>query len=229
VVNVALRPGVEKIQLLRMQLDGGRFLSMTNIYQDIFMTNGVTRTQELQRVMIQPDILFRARDFGLKFFFYPNYPPVFFTDYFARSDASKWQNNAAMNENPSGAGPGLITPGAEITFGKTARYDGLGSGQSYQMHWASFGESPEDIFVYSGNETASSATVSTAVSVSGGEPIFTWKLLIQVSVNYRIEASANLKDWTPVGNVSSPDDGFVTFSYPISDDFRYFRAILDPQ
>jgi hypothetical protein len=228
-VNVALRPGVEKIQLVRMQLDGGRFLPMTKIYNDVFITNGLAQTQQVQRLMIQPDILFRARDFGLKFFFYPNYPPIFLTDYLARSDASKWQNNGAMNENPSGAGPGLITPGAEITFGKTARYDGLGSAATYQRHWASFGESPDGIFVYAGNETASSATVSTAVSVSGGEPVFTWKLLIQVGVNYRVDASTNLKDWTPVGNISSTDDGFVTFSYPISDDFRYFRAILDPQ
>jgi hypothetical protein len=123
-VNIALRPGVEKIQLVRMQLDGNGFLPMTNVYNDVFITNGRSQTQEVQRVVAQPDILFRARDLGLQFLF-PT--PYFYADLATRSDASGWENNSALNEDSSGAGPGIIKPGAQITFNKTGRYDRLGS------------------------------------------------------------------------------------------------------
>jgi len=153
VVNIALRPGVGKIQLVQMSFTDGRFAPVTNLFTDIYITNGIARTQQLQRVITTPDILFRARDFGLKFdYFYTNYPPIVYADLWARSDASSWQNNASLNGASSRAGPGTITPGAEITFNNTGRYNGLGGvlggGFPYSplySSWGSFGESPESV------------------------------------------------------------------------------------
>jgi hypothetical protein len=235
IVNIALRPGVEKIQLMRMPLSNGRFVPVTNSFADTYITDGIVRTQQLQRVVTTPDILFRARDFGLKFYhFLTNDPPFVYADLWTRSDALAWQNNASLNGDAVGAGPGTITPGAEITFNNTGRYNGLGPiGGPYSplsSSWGSFGESPESLIPSFSNERVTSATASTRLSLEEGQPILTWELLIQVEVNYRIDASANLKDWTPVGNLKSPFFlGFATFRHPISEEARYFRAVWDPE
>jgi hypothetical protein len=224
IVDVALRPGVEKIRLVRMELNGDQFLPITNIFTDIFIANGLSQTQQLQRVVTQPDILFRAHDFGLRFFTNP--PAYYYKEFLLRTDASGWQNNANLNDNPAGAGPGIIKPPAQITFAKTARYAGLGF---LSLNWASFGEAPEDIVIYGGTDTVTTATLNTEISLDAGHSMFVWTLLLQLNVNYRVDASSNLKDWTPIGNLINVDDGLATFRYPISEEARYFRAVLDPQ
>jgi hypothetical protein len=232
VVDVALRPGIEKIQLVRMMTDGGQFVPITNVFIDTFFTNGIAQTQQLQRVICEPDILFRAKDLGVNFYFSTNFPSGFVTRIWEKGGASGWQNNAEVNNKPGAAGPGIIQPGGAISFNKIGRYwssqIGTPEGRSYR-NWASYGEGPDDMFVYLGHEVATSATVSTRLLTDGPEPLFEWKVLLQTDVNYRLDSSTNLIDWTSVRNLSNTNDGFTTWREPVSGPMKSFRLVLEPQ
>jgi len=110
-VNGAWRPGVEKITFVRQPFDGSsaRFLPLTNQFTDTYITNGGSVQQQLQRVVTQPDILFSAGD---------TYEGVDATLPWFRTGTSNWFNNAVLNGNLSGAGPGVIQPPSTITFVK---------------------------------------------------------------------------------------------------------------
>ncbi len=110
-VNGALRPGIDKITFLPHQAGANPwdFLPMTNQYTDTYITNGTVMQQQVQRVINQQDFLFCAGDAGKE---YPVVLP------FARTGTSNWINNAPLNGNSSGAGPGVIQPQVKITFDK---------------------------------------------------------------------------------------------------------------
>ncbi|MBM3833919.1 MAG: hypothetical protein FJ403_11745 [Verrucomicrobia bacterium] len=111
-VDVALRPGVDKITLIRANFDSiiGATFSNVVVYTDIIITNGVVRQQLARRVLTQPDILFSAADLGL----INNINPVLIDRDIA------YQNNSTLNSiRPTPlSGPGVINPRVEIAFGK---------------------------------------------------------------------------------------------------------------
>jgi hypothetical protein len=115
VVDLALRPGVDKITFKLAKYDSlfGFFITVTNQYEDSYMTNGSLKTQTTQRVLIQPDILFSAEDLGLNGYGIP------FT---WRRSAPNFVNNDALNGQATLAGPGIIQPQAVITFNKLGPY-----------------------------------------------------------------------------------------------------------
>jgi hypothetical protein len=231
VVQVASRPGVEKIEFVRMQRTEGQFLPLTNLFTDTFVTDQGCQQQELQRVSREPDILFTAADLGMKFFFDDQYLYVATVRTWARTDTSNWQNNAGLNNRPSGAGPGIIRPSATITFNKMGRYSEahLGNPQFYSFPaWGSFDEDPDDIAPFPGNETATSVTVNASVIRDGAQPMFDWKLLIKTNAIYRIQTTTNLTDWITVASLTNTSEGFTTFRYPASDPSRSLRAVLAP-
>ena len=111
VVDLALRPGVDKITFKLAKYDSmfGFFITVTNQYEDSYMTNYTLQTQTTQRVLIQPDILFSAEDLGLDVDGIP---------YRTRRSTPNWVNNDALNGQAALAGPGVIQPQAVITFNK---------------------------------------------------------------------------------------------------------------
>lgn len=108
-IDIAVRPGVDKLTFVEGKYQDivGPFISITNRYLDTFVTNGVLAKQYTQRILTNsPDILFTAADLG-------GVP-------YAVSDTANWINNDALNGLAgNAAGPGVITPGALITLGKT--------------------------------------------------------------------------------------------------------------
>jgi hypothetical protein len=64
VVNLASRPGVDKITFVPQPYDSllGLFLPFTNQFVDTFFTNGIVQHQQLERVTTEPDFLFSAVD-----------------------------------------------------------------------------------------------------------------------------------------------------------------------
>jgi hypothetical protein len=64
IVNFALRPGVGKVQFVHMieESQVGSFISNTVTWVDTFLTNGVSRSQNLVRTATAPDVLFDAGD-----------------------------------------------------------------------------------------------------------------------------------------------------------------------
>jgi hypothetical protein len=112
VVNAALRPGIGEINFYRVEYDsllGQNFVAVTNFYTDRYVSNSVLVRQPLQRVIIQPDIVFTAEDLGVV-----GVAPVFVS----RTSTANWSNNAQLNSG-AGAnvyGPGIINPRIVIAF-----------------------------------------------------------------------------------------------------------------
>jgi hypothetical protein len=117
-VQTALRPGVDKINFRRVSLIGTNFSPITIRYTDryIDLQTGRRISQPVERLVLQPDIIFAVTDLGTV-----QEVPV----RVRRTDTTGWTNNAALNTFLGGAGlggPGVITPGAVIAFSDIARY-----------------------------------------------------------------------------------------------------------
>ncbi|HXJ61288.1 MAG TPA: hypothetical protein VNU68_31980 [Verrucomicrobiae bacterium] len=123
-VQVALRPGRDKITFQRVNFDsllGTTFTPITNRYVDKYVhpTSGRLISQRVQRVIQQPDILFVVGDLGTD-------PVTALPVIGGFTDASGWSNNVALNsQNPAVVnlgGPGLIIPGIIISFSDLVPY-----------------------------------------------------------------------------------------------------------
>jgi hypothetical protein len=117
-VRTALRPGLEKITFQRVGLAGTNFTPITLRFTDRFITNFTTyriSRQPVERLVLQPDIIFAVRDLGTVF-----EVPV----RSLRSGTANWTNNAALNSlSPLGlGGPGTINPPVVITFSDMVPY-----------------------------------------------------------------------------------------------------------
>src|SRR6266545_4512596 len=125
-VNTALRPGVEKISLVRVEFDSVVGVSgpFTNIYTDTYVTNGTSFQQKVERVTTVPDILFGAADIGVDAAGIP----------FAASRTYAFNNNSVLNTSGavSHSGPGTIAPPIEVNFSNLGPWFynvGTGSGE----------------------------------------------------------------------------------------------------
>jgi hypothetical protein len=116
VIDLALRPGVDKITFKLARYDSlfGLFITVTNEYTDTYYTNSTLKTQNTQRVLTQPDILFAAEDLGIK----EKGLPILSR----RTNTDGWVNNDPLNGQSTLAGPGVIQPQVVITFSKLGPY-----------------------------------------------------------------------------------------------------------
>ena len=106
VITTGVRAGIEKIKYVRVDYDSlfGVFEPITNYWVDTVITNGGTISQNMQRPLVAPDILFDAADLqggddgsqGLIGLGYANQP---------------WSNNNGLNGLGGNYGPGVIEPG----------------------------------------------------------------------------------------------------------------------
>ncbi|HEU5070271.1 MAG TPA: hypothetical protein VFV96_07650 [Verrucomicrobiae bacterium] len=117
VVSLALRGGVDKITFKQVRYDSlvgvGYFQVETNTYTDFYYTNSVLKSQNIQRVVDQPDIVFAAADLGLS-----DGVPILFR----RTDTSGWANNDAINGSTTLDGPGVIQGSVFFTYSKLGPY-----------------------------------------------------------------------------------------------------------
>lgn len=117
-VSLALRGGVDKIVFKQVKYDSfvgiGTFLAETNTYDDKYYSNGVLRTQSIQRAIAQPDIIFAAQDLGVD----AAGLPVAFT----RTDTGNWINNDALNGTTTLDGPGVIQGPVVLNYSKVGPY-----------------------------------------------------------------------------------------------------------
>ena len=118
VVDLALRGGVDKITFKQVHYDSfvgiGTFIVETNSYVDSYYANGVLKTQNIQRAVNLPDIIFGAADLGLDV----DGLPVLFR----RSGTGNWVNNDALNGTTTLDGPGVIAGTATLNFSKIGPY-----------------------------------------------------------------------------------------------------------
>ncbi len=112
VVDLALRPGVDKFNFVQAKYDStfGFFITVTNTYTDTYVTNSTLHTQTVQRVLTQPDILFAAADLDV----YVDGSLITATR--TTCTAPIWVNNDALNGPIPQSGPGQINGQVVITF-----------------------------------------------------------------------------------------------------------------
>ena len=115
-VDQAIRPGVDKVNFVRGQYDSiiGSFIAITNVWTDTYISNGVARSQSVQRAIIAPDIVLQVEDLGID----PEGIPIFAT----RTDTAPGINNDAINGSSQQAGPGVIQGPAIFSFSSVGPY-----------------------------------------------------------------------------------------------------------
>jgi hypothetical protein len=144
----ALRGGLDKLTFQRVNYDsliGLGFVTITNKYRDNIITNGRPGFQKVQRVIVEPDILFLSEDIGLI-----QGVPASST----RTGTAGWLNNNAVNGRANQQGPGVIPPPIRITFTDNAPYfvkfleSPFGNHLDVPFVWGSFDASTNTPIIY---------------------------------------------------------------------------------
>lgn len=212
-VNGAWRPGVDKITFVPQAVDSltGAFLPMTNQFTDTYITNGNVIQQQLARVTLQPDFLFSVADTG---------KGDFTTPWFVRTGTTNWINNAALNGNPSGAGPGIIQPPVQIIFNKLGRQlfssgtdlDEIGNDEP--LFWGSFDASTNAPVFYpvppqSGtNQMIVRMWLEMGTYPSWTTTSFEWNPIGASGAQFLFQTSTDLTDWVTL--FTNSNDGTIT-------------------
>ncbi|MCL5097866.1 MAG: hypothetical protein M1608_10155, partial [Candidatus Omnitrophica bacterium] len=116
-VATGLRPGIGKLTFERVKFDSlisQTFTPITNSYTETVLTNSVEVTQDVDRIINAPDIVFLAGDLGIN----ADGIPIFMS----RSGTTNWVNNAALNSMTAVGGPGVIQPQIQISLSTTMPY-----------------------------------------------------------------------------------------------------------
>jgi len=220
-VNRALRPGVGKINFVRQQFDsGGQAIPITNAFVDTYITNGLVRHQDLERVILQPDFVFSVADLSDG---NPDQPS------FSRTDTSTWWNGSGPPSSASG--PGVIMPPVKITFHKlgpsVVTSDQLPEGTAFveQHRWGSFDGSsnPAYSFGTAGNEMTIHLWLRSLAStlIPRG---FTWKAPIAADQPVTLQTSTNLTQWVSLASITN-SGVVVNWDHFFSLPHRFFRLV----
>jgi hypothetical protein len=228
-VNGAWRPGIDKITFVPHPHGAlpWEFLPATNQYTDTYITNGSVMQQQVQRVINQPDFLFCAGDAG------KDYPAVL---PFARTGTSNWINNAALNGNPSGGGPGVIQPPVRITFDKLGQtLATVGSGlqetnYDESTYWGTYDQSTNAPIIYplpqSGNNQL---TVRLWLPYGVPYPVPLGRSVElsatgQSGASFLLQSSTNLTDWISLATNQLNGSILTLFEFP-SVSARFYRLV----
>ena len=195
-VNTALRPGIGKITFVRHKFDhhSGQPLPMRFRYPDVYIENGVTVRQHVERVVKSPDILFGTAE---------NSPYISWPALYRRTDTSPWEDNAAINGNPTGAGPGVIRPPIRIDFQRVGLSVGTtpqdpGGAFFMQTGWAWFdGTTNAPVkFPSADSVVGNKMTVWLRLYNPGLTSDFYWHAPVIRGATAALESSTNLVNWT---------------------------------
>lgn len=220
-VDGALRPGVEKITFVRQPSDSvtGKFLSMTNRFTDNFFTNGIVAQQQVQRVTQSPDFLFSAGDTTVGI-------PAEYT--ISRTGTSQWVNNAALNGNPGGEGPGVITPPVKITFQKLGIMI-LPDGSNLTLPWQSFDGSTNAPIQY---PVTSGPTNDVVMHLIWGatfpdlsKNVLTWRFSANTGALFDFQKSSNLMTWNSLATITNDGTISMYLSSPPTSSAGFFRLV----
>jgi len=225
-VDGGWRPGVDKISFMRHPMDSatGQFSPATNRFIDTFIADGVTKHQQLERVVYQPDFLFTADDLTRS-------PYLSFST--ASTDTHNWVNNADLNGNGGGAGPGVIQPSVGIIFHKLGPTvesdDNYPVGNVRLSSWASFNELANTPIIYPNLDEGDADHLSIRFRLykndyrlQMGE--FLWYMPLSRGQTVSLQTSTNLKDWASV-DIETNLGGIIEWQHASSGPQRFFRAL----
>lgn len=206
-VDKATRPGRGKISLIRHDYDAisRTFIPRVQNFNDSYLNeNNAIVTQRVQRVITTPDILFSAASLGLE-----NGAPVMIR----KSPASRWINDATLNSSTATDGPGVIPPGAILTFSTD-----LASNQA-PYAWGTF-TSLGDYYKISGG----GSKLPTLELIAKNATTLSIKLSGLVRRRYTISGSTNFTSWANITTVSNLDT--TQFNLAITNTSPFFiRAV----
>ncbi len=220
-VRTAYRPGVEKITLVQHPMGAlsREVLPVTNRWTDIYYDLDGPAYQNLERVTTQPDILFSGRDLGVQ---------VGWT----RTGTTNWSNNAELNWNAGGGGPGVIQPPIAITFNTIGPFYVNYSPQFLDepsavpvSGWGSYDGSTNAPFVYPDvGITFKPTQVQFQLTVAGLSHDFGWQLPGPAYGRFWFQTATNLTDWTTLTTVTNSGLEFDYQFYALPDEAaRFFR------
>jgi hypothetical protein len=212
-VNGAWRPGVDKITFVPQPVDSltGEFLPMTNQFTDTYITNGNVMQQQLARVTSQPDFLFSVADTG---------NGDITTPWFVRTGTTNWINNAALNGNSTGAGPGIIQPPVKIIFNKLGQQFSNSGNDSDEVafdtpqFWGSFDASTNAPVVYPAPPQTGTNQLTVRMWLEMGTypnwstTSFEWKPASTPGAQFFFQTSTNLTDWGTI--FTNSNNGSIT-------------------
>jgi len=230
-VNLALRPGVDKITFQRLDFDAvaGRFIEITNQYTDYYLSNNVVQRQALERSIDEPDILFSANYCGW--------------DVVSRSGTTNWINYAL----PSGDGPGVIQPPVVINFNQLGpSWSHYSADDGYTTNdlspifgcWASFDGTTNPPVIYPMNPFTTNGTAFHLL-IEPVEPFttefmdpalfttdFTWNLAGKPEAVFLLQTSTNLVDWINATSITNVG-GTFTFAERVVPGVpaRFYRTV----
>ena len=236
--NGAWRPGVEKITFVRQPSDrwSRRFRPFCYHFTDVYLKNNVLLQQRAEREIRQPDFLFCAADTG------ENSPD---TPLFLRTGTTNWLNNAALNGNTNGEGPGVIQPPIKITFQKLGPIIITGDAgnpyfqpTTYNQSWGSFDDSTNAPVVYPAlarNNTlfiirlrfwvSSYTNAFGNVSYNTQLTNHTWHLRIPIGGQASLQVSTNQINWTSVATATNTGAVTEWDHHGTEDPQTFFRVI----
>jgi hypothetical protein len=225
-VVTADRPGVEKITLVRHPAGSlnGRFMPFTNQWTDIYYDFDFPVYQQVERVTTQPDIIFRAQDLG----------PSTMVD---RTGTTNWINNADLNGNPGGVGPGVIQGPVTITFNSIGPFYYTGPRINTNTFpneldsilvagWGSFcGTSNAPITYPIGQAPFQPTIIHVTFQVDTAGYDLHWPVAARAYQFVALQTTTNLTDWITLTTLTNSGARFdYQFSRPAGESARFFRA-----
>ena len=230
-VRTADRPGIEKVTFVRHPYGtlNGEFKPFTNRWTDVYYDWDDPVYQDVEQITTQPDILFSGRDMGVG-------------AALTRTGTTNWVNNADLNDNSGGAGPGVIQPPVIFTFNTVGRFyvnvedpssilRGLSqSGATVGCSWGSFDGSTNIPLMYPNVQIAFQPTeVRFRLLLNAGTNDFRWLLSGAAYGRFLFQTATNLTAWTTLTTLTNSGEPFsYQFQAVTNENIRFFRTIQQP-
>lgn len=219
----AYRPGIEKVNFVPHPVSqlSGQFKSFTNQWMDVFYTaDDYPDYQEVQRITKAPDILFTARDLG----------PMLL---YSTTSTTNWSNNANLNGNAGGAGPGVIQPPVVITLNSAipvyVNSSPINLNQlnaaPYYGYWGSFDGSTNAPIIYpSGQVLFQPSKVLFNLMFGNSTKQFIWTLSGGANGLFYFQTATNMNSWTTLATLTNSGAAInCLFQAITNEQGRYFR------
>ncbi len=230
-VQTADRPGIEKVTFVRHPYGSlnGEFEPFTNQWTDVYYGWDGPVYQEVERDTTSPDILFTGSDFGVGLAV-------------TRTGTTNWANNATLNDNSGGAGPGVVQPPITLTYNTVGSffvntwdpssniYSLDLSNASPGFRWASFDGSTNLPVLYPDVQIAFQPTqVEFRLLLNGGTNDFHWLLSGAAYGRFFFQTATNLRDWVTLTILTNSGGVFnYQFQAATNEASRFFRTIQQP-